>query len=129
VRIDIRGESQPSHGTVDDEADYAEGEWVENASGAMEFRMADGSVMSMEEWNASNAAPDAAAPAGDGASAAADGHDSATAADDTTTAADATTADDTATAVATATAEGSTDDVPGELVAGETNGAGDGASS
>jgi N utilization substance protein A len=129
VRIDIRGESQPSHGAVEDEADYAEGEWVENASGAMEFRMADGSVMSMEEWNASNAAPDAAAPAGDGASAAADGHDSATAADDTTTAADATTADDTATAVATATAEGSTDDVPGEVVAGETNGAGDDASS
>jgi N utilization substance protein A len=59
VRIDIRGESQPSHGAVEDEADYAEGEWVENAAGAMEFRMSDGSIMTMDEWNVANAAPGA----------------------------------------------------------------------
>ncbi|MFZ4810374.1 MAG: transcription termination/antitermination protein NusA, partial [Ilumatobacteraceae bacterium] len=49
VRVDIRGETQLPHG--EDDADYAEGEWVENADGVMEFRAADGSVVSAAEWN------------------------------------------------------------------------------
>ena len=49
VRIDIRGENQPIEGP--DDADYEEGEWVENAEGVMEFRAADGSVVSAAEWN------------------------------------------------------------------------------
>ena len=49
VRVDIRGETQ--HREAPDEADYAEGEWVENAEGVMEFRAADGSVISAAEWN------------------------------------------------------------------------------
>ncbi|MEK7425218.1 MAG: transcription termination factor NusA [Actinomycetota bacterium] len=49
VRVDIRGETQHMEGP--DEADYAEGEWVENAEGVMEFRAADGSVVSAAEWN------------------------------------------------------------------------------
>jgi transcription termination/antitermination protein NusA len=49
VRIDIRGENQPIEGP--DDADYEEGEWVENAEGVMEFRGADGSVVSAAEWN------------------------------------------------------------------------------
>jgi transcription termination/antitermination protein NusA len=56
VRIDIRGESQPQGPVEEDDTDYAEGEWVENAAGEMEFRMADGSVMSMDEWKASQGA-------------------------------------------------------------------------
>ena len=51
VRIDIRGESQPVD-TVDAE-DYAEGEWVENATtGKMEWHNADGTVVSADEWEA-----------------------------------------------------------------------------
>ena len=49
VRVDIRGETQ--HLEAPDEADYAEGEWVENAEGVMEFRAADGSVISAAQWN------------------------------------------------------------------------------
>jgi N utilization substance protein A len=81
VRIDIRGENQPVEGP--DDTDYEEGEWVENAEGVMEFRAADGSVVSAAEWNeqltgdapvaaaAAEAAPDAA-PAADEATAPAD---------------------------------------------------------
>jgi N utilization substance protein A len=47
----------------DDHEDYAEGEWVENAEGVMEFRAADGSIVSAAEWNegvpAADAAPEA----------------------------------------------------------------------
>ena len=53
VRIDIRGESQPIHEVEVpyDEADYAEGEWVENAeTGKMEWHSADGTVVSADEW-------------------------------------------------------------------------------
>jgi len=130
VRIDIRGESQPSHGAVEDEADYAEGEWVENAAGAMEFRMADGSVMSMEEWNATNAAPGAESPAAGGAA-------RATAGAGDTTDDDAATGDVPTGDVPTGDAtdgDGATGDVPtgdatdGDVTAGETNGAGDDAS-
>jgi len=46
VRVDIRGETQH----LQDDEDYAEGEWVENAEGVMEFRAADGSVISAAEW-------------------------------------------------------------------------------
>jgi N utilization substance protein A len=60
VRVDIRGETQLPHGHHDD-ADYAEGEWVENAEGVMEFRAADGSVVSAAEWN-EQAAGEAEAP-------------------------------------------------------------------
>jgi len=49
VRIDIRGETQQIEGP--DEADYAEGEWVQNEAGEMEFHAADGSVVSANEWN------------------------------------------------------------------------------
>jgi N utilization substance protein A len=66
VRIDIRGETQHLEGP-DDHEDYAEGEWVENAEGIMEFRAADGSIVSAAEWNegvpAAEAAPEAAAEA------------------------------------------------------------------
>jgi hypothetical protein len=50
VRVDIRGETQMLEGP-DDEADYAEGEWVENAAGEMEFHAADGSVISADAFN------------------------------------------------------------------------------
>jgi N utilization substance protein A len=51
VRIDIRGETQPVDG-LDDDADYAEGEWVTNAeSGAMEWHAADGTVLTQDQWN------------------------------------------------------------------------------
>jgi len=53
VRIDIRGESQPIQEVEApfDEADYAEGEWVENAeTGKMEWHSADGTVVSADEW-------------------------------------------------------------------------------
>ncbi len=69
VRIDIRGETQPIEGP--DEADYAEGEWVQNAAGEMEFHAADGTVISANEWNEGTpltgetvAADAASAPAG-----------------------------------------------------------------
>src|SRR3954466_3361555 len=53
VRIDIRGESQPIQDVEApyDEADYAEGEWKENAeTGKMEWHSADGTVVSADEW-------------------------------------------------------------------------------
>ncbi len=51
VRIDIRGETQPVDG-LDDEGDYEEGEWVQNAdTGAMEWHAADGTVLTQEQWN------------------------------------------------------------------------------
>ncbi|MFN8020308.1 MAG: transcription termination factor NusA [Acidimicrobiales bacterium] len=65
VRVDIRGETQHLEGP--DDEDYAEGEWVENAEGVMEFHSADGSIMSAEEWSeggtATEAPAEAAAPA------------------------------------------------------------------
>jgi N utilization substance protein A len=61
VRIDIRGETQHLEGP--DDEDYAEGEWVENAEGVMEFRAADGSVVSAAEWNEGTAAVIEPAPA------------------------------------------------------------------
>ena len=68
VRVDIRGETQHLEGP--DDEDYAEGEWVENAEGVMEFHSADGSIMSADQWSeggtAESAAPAApAAPAED----------------------------------------------------------------
>ena len=64
VRVDIRGETQHLEGP--DDEDYAEGEWVENAEGVMEFHSADGSIMSADQWSeggtAESAAP--AAPTG-----------------------------------------------------------------
>ena len=47
VRVDIRGETQH----LEEAEDYEEGEWVENADGVMEFRAADGSIVSADEWN------------------------------------------------------------------------------
>ena len=71
VRVDIRGETQHLQGPeehLEQGVDYAEGEWVENAEGVMEFRAADGSVVSAAEWNQQAEAPaDADAPAADSA--------------------------------------------------------------
>src|SRR5690606_32727909 len=56
VRVDIRSETQvaegvPAGGYLDDDVEYAEGEWRENAeSGEMEWHAADGSVVSQAEW-------------------------------------------------------------------------------
>jgi transcription termination/antitermination protein NusA len=51
VRIDIRGETQPVDG-LDDDGDYEEGEWVQNAeTGAMEWHAADGTVLTQDQWN------------------------------------------------------------------------------
>ena len=50
VRVDIRGENQILEGP-DDESDYAEGEWVENAAGEMEFHAADGSIVRADAFN------------------------------------------------------------------------------
>ena len=49
VRVDIRGETQMASGP--DDTEYEEGEWVENEAGQMEFRAADGSIVSAEQWN------------------------------------------------------------------------------
>ena len=74
VRIDIRGESQPEDG-LDDDADYEEGEWVQNPeTGEMEWHAADGSVVTQQEYEAGAgdepaAEPVAEQPAGDGAAA------------------------------------------------------------
>jgi N utilization substance protein A len=62
VRIDIRGETQLPHG-AEEEADYAEGEWVQNEAGEMEFHAADGSVVSAVEWNEGTVDEAVAAPA------------------------------------------------------------------
>jgi N utilization substance protein A len=76
VRVDIRGETQHLEGPDDrleQGVDYAEGEWVENAEGVMEFRAADGSVVSAAEWNQQAEAPaEAAADEAPAAEAAAD---------------------------------------------------------
>ena len=53
VRVDIRGETQHLEGP--DDTEYAEGEWVRNEAGNMEFRMADGTVMSADEWSGQQA--------------------------------------------------------------------------
>ena len=60
--IDIKSEQQLADEeagiTYDDPADYAEGQWVENAeTGQMEWHASDGSVMSREEWERAGAAP------------------------------------------------------------------------
>jgi N utilization substance protein A len=60
VRIDIRGETQPVDG-LDDDVDYAEGQWVQNAeNGAMEWHAADGTVLTQDQWNEQAAQPAAA---------------------------------------------------------------------
>jgi N utilization substance protein A len=70
LRIDIRGENQLDEGP--DDTEYAEGEWVENEAGVMEFRAADGSVVSAAEWSgqvetdATTAAPPETVEGGDG---------------------------------------------------------------
>jgi len=62
VRIDIRGETEPISGPVDDDADYEEGEWVANAqTGAMEWHAADGTVLTQEQWTEQAAAAGEAA--------------------------------------------------------------------
>jgi N utilization substance protein A len=69
VRVDIKSETQASDEAagiypVDDDTDYAEGEWVANAdTGVMEWHAADGTVVSAEEWEAGTdgATDDAAA--------------------------------------------------------------------
>ncbi len=54
VRIDIKSETQfhnELNGIFPDETEYAAGEWVVNSeTGAQEFHAADGSIMSVEEW-------------------------------------------------------------------------------
>ncbi len=58
VRVDIRSETQVAEGVPaggyldrDNDVEYAEGEWRENAeSGEMEWHAADGSVISQAEW-------------------------------------------------------------------------------
>jgi N utilization substance protein A len=53
VRIDIKSETQHNNelNGIFEDAEYADGEWVLNAeTGAQEFHAADGSVMSVEEW-------------------------------------------------------------------------------
>jgi len=54
VRIDIKSETQHQNelnGIFPDETEYAAGEWILNAeTGAQEFHAADGSIMSVAEW-------------------------------------------------------------------------------
>ena len=54
VRIDIKSETQlhnELNGIFPDETEYAAGEWIVNPeTGAQEFHAADGSIMSVEEW-------------------------------------------------------------------------------
>jgi len=71
VRIDIRGETQPVDG-LDDEGDYEEGEWVQNAdTGAMEWHAADGTVLTQDQWNEQAAEAEAAQAEGGAPAAAA----------------------------------------------------------
>ena len=69
VRIDIKSETQyhnELNGIFPEDTEYADGEWVLNAeTGAQEFHAADGSIMSVEEWEratgiSTNAAPEEA---------------------------------------------------------------------
>jgi N utilization substance protein A len=63
VRIDIRGETEPADG-VDDDLEYAEGEWVPNAdTGEMEWRAADGTVLTQDEWTRQQSEGGSEAPA------------------------------------------------------------------
>ena len=63
VRIDIRGETQPVDDGYDD-ADYEEGEWVQNAeTGVMEWHAADGTVITQEQWSEQAAEAEAEANA------------------------------------------------------------------
>ena len=58
VRIDIRSETQLAEGVqprseLDENVEYAEGQWIQNAaSGEMEWHAADGTVMSESDWAA-----------------------------------------------------------------------------
>jgi N utilization substance protein A len=69
LRIDIKSESQAADEAagiypVDEDVEYAEGEWVQNAeTGDMEWHAADGSVLSAEEWaeQAESVSPEAGA--------------------------------------------------------------------
>ncbi len=60
VRVDIRSETQvaegvPAGGYLEEQVEYAEGEWRENAeTGEMEWHAADGSVISQAEWAEQN---------------------------------------------------------------------------
>ena len=89
VRIDIRGETQMDEGP-DDDVDYAEGEWVQNAAGEMEFHAADGSVVTADQWN--EGTPEEAAPAADAVAATEAAADEATATEATTNESGAVTA-------------------------------------
>jgi N utilization substance protein A len=72
LRVDIKSETQlyeEEHGLNQPEpgVEYAEGEWVENAQGVMEWHAADGSVVSADEWAAGDNVGESAdqEPAGD----------------------------------------------------------------
>ena len=62
-RVDIKSETQLANedaGLVEPGgAEYEEGEWVQNAAGEMEWRAADGSVMTAAEWAGTADGPDA----------------------------------------------------------------------
>jgi transcription termination/antitermination protein NusA len=63
-RIDIKGETQYEEelagGGLDDDTEYAEGEWVTNEAGEQLWVPADGSdAMSVDEWNAGDPVPEA----------------------------------------------------------------------
>ncbi len=88
VRVDIRGETQ-----VTDDTEYAEGEWVENEAGEMEFRAADGSVVSANEWN-EQASGESSTPAAEPATEAAPAAEAPAEADATTADTSADSADD-----------------------------------
>jgi N utilization substance protein A len=75
VRVDIRSETQvaegvPAGGYLEEQVEYAEGEWRENAeTGEMEWHAADGSVISQSEWAEQNDTGEAASDeAGEAAS-------------------------------------------------------------
>jgi N utilization substance protein A len=74
VRVDIRSETQvaegvPAGGYLEDDVEYAEGEWVANAeTGEMEWHAADGSVVSQAEWAGGEATDGDAAEGAEGES-------------------------------------------------------------
>jgi N utilization substance protein A len=89
VRIDIRGETEQVGGY--DDADYEEGQWVQNPeSGEMEWHAADGSIVTQQQYEQGGAL---AAPTGDDGGAVA-----------------APTGDDGGAVAAPASDEGGTDD-------------------